>query len=233
MLFACILLYIKRKNQIKQIEKKNKPTQLELYRQFGEEVLLDCGIPLENFFVKPHYESTSGICFTRNKFDPNKYPLLSKDAAYKHYFNDEKYTTKDLTQPYNYSNKFNKDEVYIIVPEIVDQYTLYVWLHEIGHYIQHHYEGYEQKPSFVKEYEAENYARTLMRLCPVEETERFYSKNFAQNMFDINLQYAINSGKDYVKSHFEKAKFCEKVLNMTPQIKEYLDNKVVLYNSEA
>jgi len=54
------------------VEKVKEPTQLELYRQFGEEVLIDCGIDLRNVLIKPSYDNQNGIIFRKKTYNEYK-----------------------------------------------------------------------------------------------------------------------------------------------------------------
>lgn len=228
-ILLCILcLFMTNKQNHKQIpftfgneeRKLKKKTQLELYQQFGEECLLDCGIPLENVLIKPHYENNGGVAFRRRSFSDIEFNLIKR-----------KYTAKQLSSKLHYSNTFEFNKIYLILPEIVDQYTLHVWLHEIGHYMQHYYEGYKSKPSFVEEYQAEMYANTIIKFCPIEEKKSYWTEDFNKHYFNIDLQYNINSGRRYVQSHLEKAKYLD-LCFMTPEIQNYLDTEVVLYHEK-
>jgi len=163
-----------------------EPTQLELYRQFGEEVLIDCGIDLRNVLIKPAYDNDDGVIF--NYSSSNQYKVA--------------YTTKDLKkQPYNYSNTLFYGETYMILPEIVDLYTLCVWIHETGHYMMH---INDTRPDFVKEYEAEMYVNTIIKLCPIEKPESCDSKNYPLRIHQIELTYYMILAQDYVKSFIKK-----------------------------
>ena len=189
-------------NTITKVEKVKEPTQLELYRQFGEEVLIDCGIDLRNVLIKPSYDNRNGILIKYST--TNEYNVA--------------FTTKDIkSQPYNYSNTLFYGETYMILPEIIDLYTLCVWLHEIGHYMQNHIN--DKRPTFIQEYEAEMYVKTMITLCPIEKSPSYYNKNYPLIFHEINLTYYMKGAQNYVKSYIEK----EKTL---PNTAQYYSNDV-------
>lgn len=173
-------------------------------------MLLDCGIPLEHVFIKPHYDNKDGVVFKR-----------------KHYINT-------LYKKEKYSNKFNYNIEYMILPEIVDMYTLWVWLHEIGHYMQKHLD--DTRPLVLHEYEAEMYAESIIKLCPIYKIDKIniYSEinnQFCKKVFFINLDYCINTSKNYVKTYLDKINENDLELSLYKTIENYIFTKSVNYIS--
>lgn len=165
-----LFLYIKSLFKKKKEDETYKyVSQLELYKKFGEEVLIDSKIPLENVYIKPSCDGPSGAIL-RAKYNTN--PKLNSLQNKK----------------YNYSNIINKNTIYLILPEIVDLYTLCVWIHEIGHYVLKHLD--DDQPNYIHEYEAEIYVKTIIRLCPVKKTYKAYH--------NIDLVYYFKLAQIYV-----------------------------------
>jgi len=168
-------------NKIKRIGllKKKSKTQLELYQDFFLEVLLDSGINLENVLIKPSYLDKNGSCLIINsKLD---------------------YKTKIKKQLF--TNQINTNQIYLILPEIVDLTTLWVCVHEIGHYVLNHLT--DDRPDYIHEYEAENYANTIIKLCPLETGVYEYENIYFKNIHNIYITTNINRAKRYVKSYYD------------------------------
>lgn len=157
-------------------------TQLELYQQFGEEVLLDSGFPLENVYIKPAYDNKNGSIFRVRKLGIHQFK------------------SNILKTPYNYSNKFDTFTTYMILPEIMDLDTLCVWIHEIGHYMQGHLS--DERPKYIHEYEAEMYVATIMRMCPIKKGPSYYPEHTIYQ-HNINLKYYLICAQNYIKSYIK------------------------------
>lgn len=174
-------IFVTSKKVTDKIISKEK-TQLELYQQFGEEVLLDSGFPLENVYIKPAYDNKNGIIFRKRTL------------------NIPQFKANILSTPYNYSNKFDTFTTYMILPEIVDLNTLCVWIHEIGHYMQGHLS--DERPVYIHEYEAEMYAATIMRMCPIEKGPT-YNPEYTLHIHNIHLKYYLICAQNYIKSYIK------------------------------
>jgi hypothetical protein len=80
-------------------------------------------------------------------------------------------------------------EPFIIVPEIRDWWDYHAWVHEVAHYKHKHYES--NKPTFVKEYEAEMF------------TYLWCKKAKCVDSYDmISIRYECVG---YLDSHIDKA----------------------------
>lgn len=73
----------------------------------------------------------------------------------------------------------------IFVPLVCDDYSLFVYLHEVGHVRLH---TRSKKPGHVTEYEAEAYARRMLRACGfrVTRTMLVAGKRYVANVIKMD-----------------------------------------------
>jgi hypothetical protein len=186
-------------------------SQIELYRKFAEECLFDCGFDLDNVYIAPN--TSGGMIFQYGL--PRDYKSLERTFTAKD-LKSERYST--------YSNTFEYDKLYMLLPEINDLHGLSTWLHEIGHYMCGHM-GKDPRPKFIKEYEAEMYSKTLLKLCPIEPGPSYYPQ-YTINVHNIYLQSSINSGKNYIKSFLSDADERVKREYLSATVLDYIENEV-------
>jgi len=172
----------------KQIQKQENKTKskLELCEKWVEELLLSTDIELENVYV--HKLGNWGLC------GKSSYGQTFKKL------NDGTEKWFDI---------IHSDKAYIFVPEIKDTWTVHAWIHEIGHYQLGHYKD-KNKPTYIKEYEAEQYSIEKATECP-------HIDDFM--MVDVEV-----GARWYVWSHVLKAIKKGEINKDTiePYIKEYL-----------
>jgi len=160
-----------------------KQAQVEVYKEFAEACLLDSGFDLDNVYIAPN--TCGGIIFRQN----SKY--------FKHF--NAKHLNREIYQ--HLSNKFEFGKIYIILPEITKLMDVWTWLHEIGHYMCQHLD--DTRPDFIHEYEAEKYAETFIKQCPIIDGPSYYPQ-YTKNIHNVYLECCINNAKDYVKTFIDK-----------------------------
>jgi hypothetical protein len=112
-----------------------KPIQIDKWREYAENLAIEVGLDPENILV--HNYGRIGAC--------GKKIYTTHSILFPKYWGSEvKIPIPILGKPY------------IIVPEIIDWWTFMVWIHEIGHFVNGHYDD-RIKPLFIQEFEAEKY----------------------------------------------------------------------------
>lgn len=187
-----------------------KECQIEAYRKFAEACLFDSGFDLDNVYIAPNI--SGGIIF-RHK--TNALGAMN-------------FTAKNLDRDrYRHlSNTFEYGTIYMILPEITSLNSVWTWLHEIGHYMCQHLD--DKRPDFIHEYEAEKYAETFIKQCPVVKGPSYYPE-YTINVHNIHLQYCINNAKAYVKTFIDKQAVNNAYaldLYMDKHIDEYVNTNV-------
>jgi len=155
--------------------KPSKPTKLDKYREYAENIVIESGIDLENVLV--HNHGNWGKAGARAyKFD--NYCATFETGGHEVF-------RAPLPLPEN---------PYILVPEIKDSWTFQCWIHEIGHYNHEHYKQPE-KPKYIKEYEAEKYCMDKCKESGiVDSIDMIYIKYNCVAYLHTHIDKAIEKG---------------------------------------
>lgn len=156
---------------------------MDFYIDYLYGFILELDIPLDNVFV--HNKNSNG------EIVKVKIPHFIKN--------------------YNINRMLNCG-IYLVLPELnnqLDNITFYkridTWLHEIGHYIHNHFDS--DKPLYIQEYEACNYAYNQLKRLPIP-VKTFHKdiSIYDKRILDIHIEFILDSAQNYVKSFINKHK---------------------------
>lgn len=214
-MFYKIYNFFKFKNKLKVFKSKVKLEPLEQIKIYCEELLIDSGIPLENVFV--HNFNRNGQCTRYN------------------------YSSKFEFENFKTSNIIQKNQYYLVLPEIKDYYTASVWIHEIAHYIFKHLD--DKRPLFIHEYEAETYSEKMLNKLEIDysfshKISLESSKRIHQLELDIVQTHRLYYVHSYVKKSdlnknilFKELKH-EGIIDYFENNKQYLGDELIEYYSK-
>jgi hypothetical protein len=153
-----------------QLEEK-RLKKIEKWKEYAEKLVIESGIDLENVLV--HNLGRWGLAGSR-AYSINNFCVMYSSREH-----------GELKFPLP-----SPDKPFIIVPEIVDSWTFRAWVHEIGHYVNGHYDEVKKK-RFIQEYEAEKFC---FDKC---------SESGVVDSYDlIDIKYSAIA---YLDSHIDKA----------------------------
>ena len=153
----------------------------DFYIDYLYDFILELDISLDNVFI--HDKNSNGSLLKINK---------------PHY-----------VKSHNINRYLNKG-IYFVLPELNNQLddTIFhnridTWLHEIGHYIHNHFDC--DKPLYIQEYEACNYAHHQSNRLPIPvKTFNKHISIYDKKILNAYIEYNLSLAQMYVKKHLYK-----------------------------
>jgi len=183
-------------------------------KQFVLDYLIDSQIDLSSVYIQDINRNGSCVLFKKTK----------------------RYGNVDLFNGVKFSNVFDKDKEYLILPELKENYnrldyfyTASVWIHEIAHYIfKHNIDSINH--TIKHEYEACLYSEKILEKMPIYSSSLptcEFGKKISEhdiNIRNILLKYVKYTNRSYVKSFYDKMSSTQKMFFVNEEIKKYIND---------